>query len=108
MQIKEQTALDITADRANKRVSILWGDEHKSEYTFAFMRSICPCANCDMTKHGGEAIKLDPDNFRSLEMQSVEEVGRYALRFLWSDGHDTGIFSYAYLREKCPCDTCKK
>ena len=35
-------------------------------------------------------------------------VGRYALQFLWSDGHDTGIYPYEMLRKICLCDACVK
>jgi DUF971 family protein len=28
-------------------------------------------------------------------------VGRYALNFRWSDGHETGIYSFQYLRDLC-------
>jgi DUF971 family protein len=30
------------------------------------------------------------------------------VRFEWSDGHNTGIYSYEYLRAICPCETCQK
>jgi DUF971 family protein len=36
-----------------------------------------------------------------LRIENVELVGRYALTFRWSDGHDTGIYSFRYLREIC-------
>ena len=35
----------------------------------------------------------------------LSPVGRYALQFEWSDGHDSGIYTYEYLRELCPCCT---
>jgi DUF971 family protein len=107
MQIKEQTAVDVTVDRAQRKMTIVWGDEHHSEYAFAYLRAHCPCAFCDTTKHGGEPTVLDPESFRNIEMKNVEEVGRYALRFIWDDGHDLGIFSYGYLREKCSCEKCQ-
>lgn len=37
---------------------------------------------------------------------AIEPVGRYALRFQWSDGHATGIYTFEYLRELCPCPSC--
>jgi DUF971 family protein len=40
-------------------------------------------------------------------LQDVQPVGRYALQFSWSDGHDTGIYSYALLRRLCQCDVCQ-
>jgi DUF971 family protein len=33
-------------------------------------------------------------------------VGRYALSIEWSDGHDSGIYSYQTLRALCPCVRC--
>jgi DUF971 family protein len=37
----------------------------------------------------------------------IQYVGRYALQFTWSDGHDTGIYAFDYLRQLCPCDACR-
>ena len=36
----------------------------------------------------------------------VQLVGRYALQFSWSDGHDTGIYPFEVLRETCLCPEC--
>jgi len=38
---------------------------------------------------------------------SVTPVGRYALSFHWNDGHQTGIYSWDYLRRHCGCAECK-
>jgi DUF971 family protein len=35
-------------------------------------------------------------------------VGKYALKFKWSDGHESGIYSWDYLRRVCQCGTCSK
>jgi DUF971 family protein len=42
----------------------------------------------------------------SLKMNSVEEVGQYAVRINWNDGHTTGIYSFDHLRRICPCADC--
>jgi DUF971 family protein len=36
-----------------------------------------------------------------LEINDLQLVGRYAINFRWSDGHETGIYSFRYLRELC-------
>jgi DUF971 family protein len=36
----------------------------------------------------------------------VAPVGNYALQFVWSDGHETGIYTFEYLRKLCPCSQC--
>ena len=43
----------------------------------------------------------------SVQPVKVTQVGRYAIRFKWSDGHETGIYSWNYLRSVCQCDECK-
>ncbi len=43
---------------------------------------------------------------RPLKPNRAELVGRYALQIFWSDGHSTGIYSFHYLRELCPCGEC--
>ncbi len=42
-----------------------------------------------------------------LKMNSIEPVGSYALRIEWSDGHNTGLYSYDHLRHICPCPVCR-
>lgn len=101
---------------AGTGVDIVWKDGHISSYSFAFLRDACPCALCDdeRSKSGrkpGEPAKLAPGAlpmFKSAAKPlSVEEVGKYALRFAWNDSHDLGIYSWAYLRQVCPCDQCR-
>ncbi|HEY1266366.1 MAG TPA: gamma-butyrobetaine hydroxylase-like domain-containing protein [Candidatus Binatia bacterium] len=35
-------------------------------------------------------------------------VGNYAIMFRWGDGHETGIYTFQYLRSLCPCEECKQ
>jgi DUF971 family protein len=45
---------------------------------------------------------LKPDTIsEELKINDMSIVGRYALNFRWSDGHETGIYSFRYLRELC-------
>ncbi|MFH1681569.1 MAG: DUF971 domain-containing protein, partial [Candidatus Eisenbacteria bacterium] len=61
------------------------------------LRRACPCASCVDESSGKRT--LDPlsvlDTVRPVR---IEPVGRYAIRILWSDHHDTGIYSFEYLR----------
>lgn len=90
---------EITVDRAQKKLFIQWPDGVKSDYSFAYLRNACPCAHCDTTKHGGEPVERDEKQFEAISVRDAEQVGHYAIRFLWSDGHDSGIYSYEFLRE---------
>ncbi|MFZ4577145.1 MAG: gamma-butyrobetaine hydroxylase-like domain-containing protein [Myxococcota bacterium] len=92
-------------------VGITWDDSHESTFDLAFLRSRCPCATCKGThgppttlvKDARRAGRTEP----SSEVQSVEPVGQYAIRFKWGDGHDAGLYSYRYLRVICPCAACE-
>jgi DUF971 family protein len=39
---------------------------------------------------------------------AITAVGGYAIQFDWSDGHNTGVYSYDYLRGICPCPHCAR
>ena len=43
----------------------------------------------------------------ALKMLGVEPVGNYAIRINWSDGHNSGIYSYEHFRRICQCAECK-
>ena len=81
-------------------LQIEWSDAHVSEYPFAYLRGWCPCAACQ--GHGGERRFVHADS----DLARVNPVGRYALNPVWRDGHESGIYSYQYLRELCPCPAC--
>ena len=79
-------------------MEIAWSDGHLSRYPWAYLRGWCPCAGCQ--GHGTTRRFVPVKNAR---LARVFAVGRYALSLRWEDGHETGIYSYAYLRELCPC-----
>jgi len=84
---------------------IAWSDGHESTYPVAYLRRHCRCAAC-VEEWTGKILRDPssiPDDVRPLE---VRPVGRYALTFSWSDGHDTGIYTFEHLRAICPCGKC--
>jgi len=42
-----------------------------------------------------------------VQVKEVSPVGRYAITFVWSDGHDSGIYAFDHLRSICPCVSCQ-
>lgn len=77
---------------------VTWGDDHVSHYRAPSLRRACPCAQCVNEWTGQRVLKpetISPD----LTITDLSIVGRYALNFRWSDGHETGIYSFRYLRE---------
>ena len=82
-------------------LAIRWEDRVESFVTLEKLRRACPCAGC----HGevdilGNLYKspdkpLPPTAF---ELVRFAPVGGYAIQPLWGDGHNSGIFSFDYLR----------
>ena len=97
-------------------MEIEWRDGHRSSYTFSFLRDACPCALCEEERgkagrQAGEPPRLAPGALPMFKAAakplSAEGVGKYAIKFNWNDGHELGIYSWAFLREVCPCGECQ-
>ena len=96
-------------------VEIDWKDGHHSSWTFSWLRNACPCATCheEREKTGRPVGVAKPKEQTLLVMYEapvrpidVTSVGKYALKFKWSDGHESGIYSWDYLRRVCQCERC--
>ena len=97
-------------------IEVEWKDGHRSSYTFSFLHDACPCAECS---HRRNQENRQPAERRLLTLQDlatlhavkaigVVPVGKYAIRIVWDDGHHGGDYSWDYLRDVCPCATCKE
>ena len=83
-------------EESNSELSIKWSDDTETRYNAAELRRACPCAGC-VNEWTGAKILDDKNIPDDLTFGSISIVGRYALNFQFSDGHDTGIFSFAFL-----------
>ena len=82
-------------------LGITWEDGRETLYPVRALRQACPCAVCvdEMT---GKRV-LDPESIPvDVRPVRIEGVGRYAIRIHWSDGHETGLYSFRYLAELDP------
>jgi len=88
-------------------VEIVWKDGHRSHWSFAFLRDACPCATCHEER---EKSGREPGEPKSVPQQifpmyaaparplQAEPIGRYAIKFKWNDGHESGIYAWEFLR----------
>ena len=83
-------------------IHLKFSDGPEFDITPKVLRDNCPCASCK----GEEVLlrKYEPVNKISVseagyQLEKAEPVGSYALKLIWKDGHDTGIYSWDYLRK---------
>ena len=85
----------------NGEIAIAWKDGMETYIAEEELRKACPCANCQGEPDAMGRVVKPPVHYSSSSFRLVkmEIVGGYAVNFGWADGHATGIYSYAYLRE---------
>ena len=95
----------IQADKNQHMLLVQWPDGHHGRYPLKHLRESCACAHC-VHELTGEQL-LDPRSIPpDIHIQNMSLVGNYALKIEWSDGHDTGLYSWDRLRQLCQCDQC--
>lgn len=78
-----------------------WQDGNSTRYDGGYLRFVCPCAAC--RGHGpGQVPEPLWSACKDVRMTGAEAVGGYALRLGLSDGHDSGIYSWEFLRAHDP------
>ena len=87
-------------------VTVEWSDGHLSSYDAKYLRINCGCAEC--VEEWSKRAILDPATVAAdIRAEDYLMVGRYAVQFLWSDAHFTGIYPFEVLRMLCQCEECK-
>lgn len=89
-------ATDIRLDRAAKLLTVAFDDGRSFSYPAEYLRVNSPSA--EVQGHGPGQRKLVAGR-RHVGIMGLEPVGNYAIRILFDDLHDTGIFSWDYLHE---------
>ncbi len=91
----------IKRDSAAGELRITWDDGHLSVLPIKLLRDECPCAGCKGEVLFGKVYKPAPllvFQEGMYKLVSLSAVGQYAIQAVWGDGHDTGIYSWEYLR----------
>ena len=106
------TRIDLKKDRG---LTLEWPDGTTSYYSIAYLRKWSPSAEMrqlreeqarnPLTVLPASAARATDGTLTAIDAQLV---GNYALRIHFSDGHDTGIYSWAYLRQIDPASASAK
>jgi DUF971 family protein len=87
------TPTHIKAPHGATTTEITWADGLRCVYPNEILRGLCPCAGCQ--GHGGTIEFVAGGNS---DLRDIQTVGSYALGLKWGDGHETGIYTFEYLR----------
>jgi DUF971 family protein len=82
--------------KAEARLEVEFSDGKTSSLSAEYLRVESPSA--EVQGHGPSQKKIISGR-RHVKIESVEPVGHYAIRIVFDDRHDTGIYSWSYLRE---------
>jgi len=94
----QQTTPQQIRQNGPRELSITWADGLECLYPVRALRLACACASC-VDEWTGQP-RLDPTSVpEDVAPSRIESVGRYAIQIAWSDGHDTGIYTFSRLRE---------
>lgn len=92
-----ETPKNIRVHKEAGVLELVWTDDDVSRIPFRAVRQDCRCAAC-VDEFTGRQI-LEPDSVpKSIMPDDVSLTGNYALKFLWSDTHDSGLFTWNHLR----------
>ena len=84
----------------NRELALAWDDGRETYLDFEKLRRACPCASCQGEPDALGKVIVPQVQYgpRAFELISWESIGGYALQLRWGDGHNTGLYSFAYLR----------
>ena len=91
--------LDI--QHVGRELAIKWDDGREDYIALEALRRACPCAGCKGEMDILGNIYKNPDKpyaANAFQLLKIKYVGGYAISPVWGDGHDSGIYSFEYLR----------
>ncbi len=88
------TPQDITVHSQSRVLEVGFSDGARFRIPFELMRVYSPSAEVQGHGPGQETLQTGK---RQVELEALDPVGNYAVQPRFSDGHDTGIFSWDYL-----------
>jgi DUF971 family protein len=89
--------LGVEVHRA-EAVVVTFDDDVEAVFPVAELRAACPCAGCRGQRERGQQAWPQPGQPAVISVVDAELTGAWGISLRWSDGHDTGIYSWDVLR----------
>jgi DUF971 family protein len=90
------TPTEIRLKKNSRLLVVSFDDSSEFEYTFEYLRVHSPSADVKGHGPGQETLQVGKEN---VIVTAVEPVGQYAVRLVFDDGHNTGLYTWQYLYE---------
>ncbi len=87
---------EIVVHQQSRRLEVAFGDAERYFLEFEFLRVHSPSAEVRGHGPGQEVLQIGK---RNVTVSAIEPIGHYAIKPVFSDGHETGIYTWSYLRE---------
>jgi DUF971 family protein len=82
-----------------KNLFIKWSEKDESIIPLQYLRKHCPCATCATWREKESKSYIPIFNENQIKVSNISVVGSYAISIAWKDGHNTGIYEYAFLKK---------
>ena len=87
---------EIKLRRRSRTIEVVFHDDARFSYSFELLRTHSPSAEVQGHGPGQDVLQIAKENVQVLR---IEPVGHYAIRLHFDDGHNTGLYSWDFLRE---------
>lgn len=87
---------EIRLNKEKNELTVTFGETDTFRYSAEFLRVLSPSA--EVQGHSPDQRQTVPGK-KGVRVSDLEQVGNYAIRIRFDDGHDTGLYSWSYLHE---------
>ena len=94
--MNKHTPTEIKLHQKSRQMEISFADGARFELSYEFLRVYSPSAEVRGHGPGQEVLQIGK---KDIEITAIEPVGSYAVQPRFSDGHDSGLYSWDYLYE---------
>ena len=90
------TPVEIKLRKASRLIAVQFDDGRSFDLSFEYLRVFSPSAEVQGHGPGPGVLQTGKEDVR---VTSIEAIGLYAVRLIFDDGHDTGLYTWKYLYE---------
>lgn len=98
MNCKTPTLAGIELHRQSRKLDLSYANDEQYSLSCEYLRVYSPSAEVRGHGQGQETLQVGKIN---VAITDIKPVGNYAVQLVFSDGHDTGLYSWEYLYELC-------